>query len=150
MRGTARLGSTAHIERAHSYRARSASKEGTWPLPHPLSPQAADKIECGWRQSGNPVALAFLVLLRDGPIGLRLRASNEGLLRPRVARAKETNGLPLFPTPSNTASPAPLSTQYFFPPPLPPLWPSLHISPPGEQQSGAPARPTKWRTGAVV
>jgi hypothetical protein len=32
-----------------------------------------------------------------GPIGLQLRASNEGLLRPRVARAKETNGLP-FPS----------------------------------------------------
>ena len=31
-----RLPSTARIERAHSYRARSASKEGTWPLPPPL------------------------------------------------------------------------------------------------------------------
>jgi hypothetical protein len=29
MRGTARLGSTARMERAHSYRARSASKEPT-------------------------------------------------------------------------------------------------------------------------
>jgi hypothetical protein len=28
-----RLPFTAHIERAHSYRARSASKKGTWPLP---------------------------------------------------------------------------------------------------------------------
>ena len=34
------------------------------------------------------------LLLKGGPIGLRLRASNEGLRRPRVARAKETNGLP--------------------------------------------------------
>ena len=30
-------------------------------------------------------------------IGLLLRASNEGLPRPRVARAKETNGLPSSP-----------------------------------------------------
>ena len=30
-----RLPSTARIERAHSYRARSASKEGAWPLPPP-------------------------------------------------------------------------------------------------------------------
>ena len=29
----ARLPFTARIERAHSYRARSASKKGTWPLP---------------------------------------------------------------------------------------------------------------------
>ena len=27
---------TARIERAHSYRARSASKMGTWPLPAPF------------------------------------------------------------------------------------------------------------------
>ena len=34
-----RLPFTARIERAHSYRARSASKKGTWPLPpHSLSP----------------------------------------------------------------------------------------------------------------
>ena len=33
LRGWPRLPSTAHIGRAHSYRARSASKEGTWPLP---------------------------------------------------------------------------------------------------------------------
>jgi hypothetical protein len=30
--GVARLPLTARIERAHSYRARSASKKGTWPL----------------------------------------------------------------------------------------------------------------------
>jgi hypothetical protein len=41
-----------------------------------------------------PVRLSFHLLLKGGPIGLQLRASNEGLLRPRVARAKETNGLP--------------------------------------------------------
>jgi hypothetical protein len=44
-----------------------------------------------------PVRLSFHLLLKGGPIGLQLRASNEGLLRPRVARAKETNGLP-FPS----------------------------------------------------
>ena len=37
--------------------------------------------------------------IKGGPIGLQLRASNEGLLRPRVPRAKETNGPPL---PSHT------------------------------------------------
>ncbi len=31
-----RLPFTARIERAHSYRARSASKKGTWPLPAPF------------------------------------------------------------------------------------------------------------------
>jgi hypothetical protein len=35
-----RLSFPARIERAHSYRARSVSKKGTWPLP-PLSSQAA-------------------------------------------------------------------------------------------------------------
>jgi len=44
-----------------------------------------------------PVHLSFHLLLKGGPIGLQLRASNEGLPRPRVARAKETNGLP-FPS----------------------------------------------------
>jgi len=34
--------------------------------------------------------------LKGGPIGLRLRASNEALLRARVARAKETNGPPFL------------------------------------------------------
>ena len=42
-----------------------------------------------------PVRLSFHLLLKGGPIGLQLRASNEGLPRPRVARARETNGLPL-------------------------------------------------------
>jgi len=44
-----------------------------------------------------PVRLSYHLLLKGGPIGLQLRASNEGLRRPRVARAKETNGLP-FPS----------------------------------------------------
>jgi len=36
LRERPKLSSTARIERAHSYCARSASKEGTWPLPpHP-------------------------------------------------------------------------------------------------------------------
>ena len=66
---------TARIERAHSYRARSASKKGTWP--HPPS---------------FPSLLVF-PSREGGLIGLPLRASNEGLLRSRVARAKETNRL---------------------------------------------------------
>jgi hypothetical protein len=41
--------------------------------------------------------LSFRLLFKGSPIGLRLRASNEGLPRPRVARAKETNGLPFPP-----------------------------------------------------
>jgi hypothetical protein len=43
-----------------------------------------------------PICRGFHILLKGGPIGLQLRASNEGLLRPRVARAKETNGLPFL------------------------------------------------------
>ena len=37
-----RLPFTARIERAHSYRARSASKKGTWPLPPPLFREQED------------------------------------------------------------------------------------------------------------
>jgi len=44
-----------------------------------------------------PVPLSFHLLLKGGPIGLQLRVSNEALQRARVARAKETNGLP-FPS----------------------------------------------------
>jgi hypothetical protein len=40
----ARLPFPARIERAHSYRARSASKKGTWPLPSPTSFSASAKI----------------------------------------------------------------------------------------------------------
>jgi hypothetical protein len=46
--------------------------------------------------SWTPICRGFHLLLKGGPIGLQLRASNEGLLRPRVARAKETNGLPFL------------------------------------------------------
>ena len=35
-RGVAEVAFTARIERAHSHRARSASKKGTWPFPSPL------------------------------------------------------------------------------------------------------------------
>ena len=39
----------------------------------------------------------FSSSVKGWPGWLQLRASNEGLLRPRVARARETNGLP-FPS----------------------------------------------------
>ena len=45
----------------------------------------------------HPSSLAFTFSKKGGPIGLPLRASNEGLLRSRVARAQETNGPPLSP-----------------------------------------------------
>jgi len=64
-------------------------------LSSPLQRRA--RRNSGWRQSGSPAALSFIFLLKGGPISLQLRASNEGLPRPRVARAKETNGLP-FPS----------------------------------------------------
>src|SRR4029077_18252645 len=47
----------------------------------------------------DPSKLARTPFTRGGPIGLPLRASNEGLLRPRVARAQETNGPPPISTP---------------------------------------------------
>ena len=40
--------------------------------------------------------IIFLVSSRGGWVCLQLRASNEGLLRPRVARAKETTHLPRY------------------------------------------------------
>ncbi len=43
---------------------------------------------------------------KGGPIGLQLRASNEDLLRARVARAKETNGPPLSSYTGRDAKPA--------------------------------------------
>ena len=48
------------------------------------------------RSQGNPkpFPLFLTFLIKGGLIGLLLRASNEGLLRPRVARARETNRLP--------------------------------------------------------
>ena len=43
-----RLPFTARIERAHSYRARSASKKGTWPLPLLLASFFNILQESGW------------------------------------------------------------------------------------------------------
>jgi hypothetical protein len=39
-----RLSFTARIERAHSYRARSASKEDTWPLPSQRSERPLEEL----------------------------------------------------------------------------------------------------------
>jgi hypothetical protein len=75
-----RLPSTARIERAHSDRARSASKEGTWPF-YPFRDRLFSLQ--GW-----------------GLIDLPLRASNEGLPRPRVARAQKIISLHPLPSPS--------------------------------------------------
>ena len=133
-----RLPFTARIERAHSYRARSASKKGTWPLP-PHSSKAArcantllflfppshgvgacQLSPCGRRsrpfrgralRDHSPYSLRSwaewfphcarrTILSLPHPLnnGLRwfcsqLRACNEGLLRPRVVRAKRANRL---------------------------------------------------------
>jgi len=67
--------SHAPVERAYSYRARSASRR-TARLPFPSS--------------------LLVISLGMGVIDLPLRASNEGLRRPRVARAKEHDRRPLF------------------------------------------------------
>jgi GTP-binding protein YchF len=56
----------------------------------------ADKRGARVAPSWTPICRGFHLLLKGGPIGLQLRASNEGLRRPRVARAKETNGLPFL------------------------------------------------------
>src|SRR6185295_4258640 len=71
-----RLPFTARIGRAHSYRARSASRRTTR-LPLPC---------LSW--------LAYFPSREGGLLGLPLRASNEGLLRPRVPRAQEINRPP--------------------------------------------------------
>ena len=54
----ARLPFTARIERAHSYRARSASKKGTWPLPLILPLQSA--VEGVPREAQEREAARFL------------------------------------------------------------------------------------------
>jgi hypothetical protein len=54
-----RLPSTARVERAHSDRARSASKEGAWPLP-PYHFQSAD-AKASENFSGLPQLPAFVV-----------------------------------------------------------------------------------------
>ena len=58
-----RLPFTGHIERAHSYRARSVSKKGTWPLLPHLS-QAARCASTGGRPS-YPTSF-FSILLESG------------------------------------------------------------------------------------
>ena len=129
-----RLPSTARIERAQFYRARSASKEGTWPLPSSsfVPPDIGQEV--------------------DGPGGGSVLdcARPTRAFSSRALREQENTPAP-WPqiTPSNTASLVPRSTHYSCPTPPPPPWPSPHTSPPGEQQSGAPARPTKWQTGAA-
>ena len=70
-----RLPFTAHIGRARSHRARSASKKGTWPLPSP-SPSSPISFQEG--DLVNP----------------QLRASNEHILIVRVPRARGRPGHP--------------------------------------------------------
>ena len=48
LKGVAEVPFTARIERAHSYRARSASKKGTWPLP----PQPSKLVRYLFRDGG--------------------------------------------------------------------------------------------------
>ena len=74
-----RVGPTARIERAHSYRARSASKEDTCLLPPKLA-------RCLPREGGLFV--------------LSLRASNEGLLGRALREHKRTTGYPPAPLPN--------------------------------------------------
>ncbi len=66
----------------------------------------------------------------------------------RVLRARRAPGHSLPPKLLDAASPCRRSTHCSCPIPPPPLWPSPHTFPPGERQSGAPVRPTRWRTGA--
>ena len=74
LEGVARLPFTARIERAHSYRARSASKKGTWPLPLILPLQSAE--EGVPREAQERKAAHFLFLDcggSDGPNDLHCR-----------------------------------------------------------------------------
>ena len=87
--------SIARVERAHSYRARSASRR-TARRPFPTSETACctstrDHLVC--LLTLFPHSLTFFSR-EDGLFGLPLRASNEGSPRPRVARAKEANRPP--------------------------------------------------------
>ena len=111
-----RLPSTARIERPPLHRGGSASKKGTWPLP--FSPPSLLVIAQEWGLIDLPLRVSTSSLLplegslvdprlhasnehilivraptfylEGGLDGLPLRVSNEGLLRPRVARAQET------------------------------------------------------------
>jgi hypothetical protein len=84
---------------------------------------------CAFCEQGGHLAAPFLILLRA-----------------RVARAGDHSCLLAMITPSNASSPFPHSTHHSCPIPPPPLWPSPQTSPPDEQQSGAPVRPTKCQT----
>jgi hypothetical protein len=58
-----RLPSTARIEQAHSYRARSASKKGAWPLPsHP-----SEAARCASTSVGSFRNLSHLPSQKRGP-----------------------------------------------------------------------------------
>ena len=72
-----RLPFTARIERPPLHRGGSASKKDG------LAALFSSFQACSFTSP------------EGGLIGLQLRASNEGLPRPRVARAKETNSLPV-------------------------------------------------------
>src|SRR5207302_10539013 len=83
-----RVGPTAAVERAHSDRARSGSKGPARVSFHPFSSCAFREQEDD--QAAHPSLQACSLLLQGwGLIDLPLRASNEGLLRPRVARAQK-------------------------------------------------------------
>ena len=60
-----------------------------------------------WRLAIPSFRARQLSLLEGGLFDLPLRAFNEGLLRPRVARAQETNRLPSLSSIRTTSSPLP-------------------------------------------
>ena len=80
--------STAAVERGPSQAARSGSKESSSRL-------CSANRKTPRLPPFSSLQAWSLSLLAGGLNGLPLRVSNEGLLRPRVARAQETNGLPL-------------------------------------------------------
>ena len=81
-----RLPFTARIERAHSYRARSASKKGTWPLPaHPSQGARSGSTGPTWVSFPSLQACSFS-LQGWGLIDLPLRASNDIYAPPKLAR----------------------------------------------------------------
>ena len=172
-----RATSTAPIERAHSDRARSGSTEVI--LTIPSSPLLFFSLlscpKCGGREVDGPGGGSGLDRARHShppnPERAETRSCPRRALSYRALSASKKNCLPtpshhseaarcasrrpLLPPghhaiPSNAASPCPRSTHHSCPPPPPPLWPSPRTFPPGGRQSGAPAQPTKSRTGAAV
>ncbi len=95
--------STARVQRGPSEAARCASTEDHQAPSPPLFCEQEGHLAAPY--SLLP-ALPFLSS-EGGLFGLPLRASNEGLLRPRVARAQETNRLPSFLSIRRTSSPPP-------------------------------------------